>query len=645
MPESPYRMTLDLNVLNHLGINLYSNIPAVLAEAVANAWDADAETIRIDIDPSGNTVVIADNGHGMSESDINDKYLRIGRNRRESGGEALTPKHRRPVMGRKGIGKLSLFSIADTIEVQSASDGSRRGFTMSLPAIKYLIEGKAQGDTYRPPPLPTEQLDVRSGTRITLRNLRKRLANVDTHLRHRVARRFSVIGPEHHFSVHINGREVGVTDRHYYPMLEFVWYYGEYGDKCRRLCRNVVEQEERNVSSFEGWIGTVKQPSQLKDHDESLNRILVLSRGKLVQEDILESLDEAGIYTKYVIGEVLAESLDTDDQDDIATTSRQALIEDDPRFQALKHELVRELSYVRDRWTNLRNKGGTKVALENKAIKEWFESLGRDDKNRAERIFGKINQMTVEQPEQRTVLFKHGVLAFETLKAKENIDALDRVTGENIVQFGEIFGNQDELEATFYHQIVQGRVRVVRALQEMVDEDARERVIQQHIFDHLWLLDASWERATATQSMERQVATAFREVDADLSDEERRGRVDIRYRTTAGKHVIVELKRAKGRTRSVDLLGQVEPYRTALRKLLERSGERSPHIDTVCVVGTAPPDWNSEWEKSLDVKNIRVVTYQTLIEGAHRAYKDFLDKSREAGRIIQLLDRIEDVEA
>ena len=641
MPEPRYKMTIDLNVLNHLGINLYSNIPAVLAEAVANAWDADAETVRIDIDAGGNTVVIEDDGHGMSDDDINDKYLRVGRNRREAGSEVHTPKHQRPVMGRKGIGKLSLFSIADTIEVQSAKNGSRNGFTMSLPDIKSLIEGKTGGDTYEPPPLAAERIDVAEGTKITLRDLRKRLVNVDTHLRRRVARRFSVIGEEHHFAVHINGDEVGVTDRHYYPMLEFVWHYGEYGDKCRRLCRNIEEHEERSVTSFEGWIGTVKQPSQLKDHDESLNRILVLSRGKLVQEDILESLDEAGIYTKYVIGEVLAESLDQDDQDDIATTSRQTLIEDDPRFQTLKRELVRELSYIRDRWTDLRNKGGTKVALENEAIREWFSSLGRDDKNRAERIFGKINQMTVEQPEQRTVLFKHGVLAFETLKAKENIDALDQVTGENIVRFGEVFGNQDELEATFYHQIVQGRVRVVRALQEMVDENARERVIQEHIFDHLWLLDPSWERATATESMEQRVATAFKDVDASLTDEQRKGRVDIRYQTTAGKHVIVELKRARLKTNAVGLLGQVERYRTALRNLLVESGEKNPHIDTVCVVGTTPRDWSAEWERSLDVKNIRVVTYQELIENAHKAYKDFLNKSREAGRIIQLLDRIE----
>ncbi len=648
MPEPQYQMTLDLNVLNHLGINLYSNIPAVLAEAVANAWDADAETVCINVDKGDQTVVITDDGHGMSVDDINKKYLRVGRNRRE-GRDALTPQRYRPVMGRKGIGKLSLFSIADTIEVQSAKNGTSNGFTMSLPDIRSVIEGKVGGGTYEPAPLPRDKIDIQQGTKITLRDLRKRLDNVETYLRRRVARRFSVIGSEHFFAVHINGDEVGVTDRHYYPMLEFVWYYGEYGEQCLRQCKNVSENEPRNAKCFSGWIGTVKMPSQLKDGDESLNRILVLSRGKLVQEDILESLDEAGIYTKYVIGEVLAESLDQDDKEDIATTSRQALIEDDERFRQLKKELVGELSYIRQEWTKLRNKGGKKAALENPAIKEWFEGLGSDDRNRATRIFGKINEMTIARPEDRTVLFKHGVLAFETLKAKENIDALDEITGENIVQFGKVFGNQDELEATFYYQIVQGRIRVVRALQEMVDENARERVIQEHVFDHLWLLDPSWERATATEYMEQRVSTAFQDVDAGLSEEEKSGRVDIRYRTTAGKHVIVELKRAGVGTNTSQLMGQVDRYRNALWKLLEGSGERHPNIDTVCVVGKTLRDWETpkrrdESERALETKNIRVLTYQELIENAYRAYNDFLERSKEAGRIIALLGRIEEMD-
>ena len=32
-----FKISLSLNILNHLGINLYSNLSAVLSEVVANA--------------------------------------------------------------------------------------------------------------------------------------------------------------------------------------------------------------------------------------------------------------------------------------------------------------------------------------------------------------------------------------------------------------------------------------------------------------------------------------------------------------------------------------------------------------------------------------------------------------------------------
>ena len=50
--ESPfiYKMTLSLNVYKHLGVGLYSNVPSVLSEVIANAWDADAEHVEIRVD-------------------------------------------------------------------------------------------------------------------------------------------------------------------------------------------------------------------------------------------------------------------------------------------------------------------------------------------------------------------------------------------------------------------------------------------------------------------------------------------------------------------------------------------------------------------------------------------------------------------
>ena len=49
MNQPKFQMSINLQVLNHLGLNLYSNTSAVLSEVVANAWDADAKEVLIEI--------------------------------------------------------------------------------------------------------------------------------------------------------------------------------------------------------------------------------------------------------------------------------------------------------------------------------------------------------------------------------------------------------------------------------------------------------------------------------------------------------------------------------------------------------------------------------------------------------------------
>ena len=57
-----------------LGLSLYSNTPAVLAEVIANAWDADAIEVRIDFDLRENIIAVTDNGAGMDDTDINVRF-------------------------------------------------------------------------------------------------------------------------------------------------------------------------------------------------------------------------------------------------------------------------------------------------------------------------------------------------------------------------------------------------------------------------------------------------------------------------------------------------------------------------------------------------------------------------------------------
>lgn len=105
-----YSFNISLSVLNHLGRNLYRNIITVLGEAVSNSWDADANNVWIEINKENNTMLIMDDGVGMSDYDFQNKFLKIGYSKRKGG--TYCSEKGRPFIGRKGIGKLALLSCA-----------------------------------------------------------------------------------------------------------------------------------------------------------------------------------------------------------------------------------------------------------------------------------------------------------------------------------------------------------------------------------------------------------------------------------------------------------------------------------------------------------------------------------------------------
>lgn len=219
--ESKFVLSISMNVLEHLGINLYSNVPSVLSEIVANAWDADATTVTVDWDRGKDIIVIQDNGIGMTAQQANGRFLTVGYRRRDNQ-PGLTPLGRKP-MGRKGIGKLSLFSIADNIKVETVSEGERSAFLLDLNEIRSLIQDGTESVRYEPEALSAEAIDFPHGTRLTLTELRKKqTASTPRALRKRVARRFSMIGTQQDFQVVIDGTPVTPADRGYYDKLEFI---------------------------------------------------------------------------------------------------------------------------------------------------------------------------------------------------------------------------------------------------------------------------------------------------------------------------------------------------------------------------------------------------------------------------------------
>lgn len=563
-----YEMLVSLSVLGHLGINLYSNVAAVITETVANAWDADATEVHIKLSPD--RITISDNGFGMTIHDMNSKYLTVGYQKRNDKSQLLTPKGRLP-MGRKGIGKLSLFSIAKTVTVESIKDGERHGLVMEVPKIEHAI--KSGAGRYYPEPLDSAQLSVSQGTLVTLRDLnRSRIPATATALRKKLARRFSVIG-SNDFRVFVDGVEVTAKEREDLKHVQFVWDINS-GVDFKKECPGLITVTD--ISSFltesqlfnpewsiKGWIGSIKQPSQLNTPEGNLNSIVVLSRGRLFQENILDDINDGGIYTKYLTGQLEADFLDTDEDEDIATSDRQRVVEDDPRYQYLKSLVKIALRKVAGQWSSLREKQGAKEAKEsNPVLAEWIGSLKPASRGYAEKMIAQIESLPLEdKPQEKKELFKHAIFAFERLRIKEMSQELADAVFFNAEKLLPLLEKQDDLEATLYYEIAKSRVDVIQSFKGLVDNDEKEKVLQRYLFEHLWLLDPSWERIDGSPIMESRVNQEWDKIDAGLSEEEKKGRMDIKYRSSAGKHIIIELKRASVLTSVANLVSQGNKYR------------------------------------------------------------------------------------
>lgn len=637
-----YKMKISLNIIEHLGINLYSNLPAVLSEIVANSWDADATEVQMNIE--GTTKIeIIDNGIGMSERDINEKFLLVGYKKREKG-FVQTLKGRK-VMGRKGIGKLSLFSIANKITIISKKENEEiNAFVMNVDDIR---EAANQEKDYEPIALKSDELPKQlehNGTIIILEEL-KRERIQEHNIKTNLARRFSIIGSQNSFAVFVNGKEIGIEDRSYFKKLDYIWYFGEESKRFVGLCNTSIKSKRLDDSFsnyvISGWIGNAKESGLLQDGDDNLNKISILVRGKLAQEDILSEFRIGGLYTKFLIGEISADFLDVDDEEDIATSNRQKIREDGPRYIALKEFLKQQLQIISIQRKDFKEQEGKKEALQYGLVKEWYDNLDKKIQKRADRLFGRINQISSNESDRKT-LIKHGVLAFENMKMRYALDSLDKVSDDNLEEFLEIFNDYKDIEASAYYDITKGRLEIIKSLGDKLKTNELEKVLQKHIFDNLWLLDPSWERGTEKAQME-EVVQLVAEKD---SEEVKKGRIDIHYRQTAKKHIIIELKRASVSPEFSKIIEQLNKYKLALEEKLIQFGKGHEEIECIFICEKIPIGWEKdttrkEQQESLKALKIRVLTYSELIQQSLNAYQEYMDKEQENGRILKILKEID----
>ena len=226
-------------------------------------------------------------------------------------------------MGRKGIGKLSTFGVANTVGIDTVRGGERSSFTMELDDLRKCAKSDGR---YRPKiTAAKENTRQPDGTTVTLSNLKRRTPVNIGSIKRSIAKNFSAIGEG--FEVSVNGAAITPADKLTERDMEYTWKVDEPIPSGKPDWRAT------------GWIGATRNPL-----DEEDRGIAILARGKLIQRPTFFGIKSGEKYSySYLTGEVTAEFFDM--EEDLVSTNRRSLIWETDEGEALKAWGSKKLSY------------------------------------------------------------------------------------------------------------------------------------------------------------------------------------------------------------------------------------------------------------------------------------------------------------
>lgn len=390
--NSPFSFNISLSVLNHLGRNLYRNFITVLGEAISNSWDADATEVRIYIDRENNYLMIKDDGHGMTTSDFQNKFLKIGYTKRKDGIDKT--EQQRPFIGRKGIGKLALLSCAKRIHI--ASKTKETDFTGGI--IDNSNLDSAINDDLNPQQYPLENIDVsvfntkidgiQKGTIIYFEDINDGIRNRIEYIRKLIALffRFSLIDPS--FKIYLNDDPVTLNELNDLSLsTQFVWQINSIDDPYLKEKISAASEhikQYRKITStlaISGFIASVEKPSQLKikQTTETVTVDLYVN-GRLREKDLLKHIPSTRLVESYLYGQIHFNNLDS--AKDRFTSSREGVLSDDPLFKSFLEELssiIQSLMKDWDDWRRQINQDGdpddTRITRKERKSRELFNTV------------------------------------------------------------------------------------------------------------------------------------------------------------------------------------------------------------------------------------------------------------------------------
>ncbi len=375
MNQTPLTMRFDPHTIKHLGVRMYSTLTPALAEIISNSYDADATNVIVTLIQEGSVpkeIKVEDDGMGLSFDEINEKFLVIGRNRRDDLGDVPSPKYERYSTGKKGLGKLALFGLAKTITISTIQNGKLNKFILDWDDLM------AATGNYQPRATITNRNTTKAnGTIITMSSL-KRITPFDSKgLADSLSRIFIF---DETFNLLIespSGDRISIDNKRKYNLItkQFEWNLDS---------TLYVPLDSPYFGKIEGNLITSKKPLT---PSSGLRGITLFSRGKLVNAPEFFSSSTSSHFYQYLTGWISVDFID-DLEDDVISTNRQSIDWEHSEMANLREFLSGIVSQINIDWRQKRREIKDDDLKEKTGIdaEKWLNTLSGDVKDNTKQI-------------------------------------------------------------------------------------------------------------------------------------------------------------------------------------------------------------------------------------------------------------------
>ncbi len=620
-------------VIEHLGIDMYQSPVAAIAELISNAWDADAEIVRVTLPAnleSGAVISIADDGVGMTLSECQNRFLRVGYNRRGKDARTTTPGGR-PTMGRKGIGKFAGFGIAKVLHVETTSEATGESTTFALDVARLLGSSQDAADESTPyvdsTPLTVEVLAYsppdpantpNHGTRITLRDLTLSKTPNAVQFRMSMARRFRLMQDTDTFSVLVNDESLPLSEDLKRVEFDFPTAYTD-------------EERPAGLTVTNGWGHELVGDNEIQWRfefqsdpidDAELAGIAVFSHGKLAQRPFLFNLGGGfgGQYgVPYLTGSVIADFID-EQSSDLISTERQRINWEDPRSRLL-------LTWGQDRVQALlrlwqKRRADQKVRAMETRLSTFSVRLGkleRHEQRVVERALKAIARITTLSDGQFDELARAILTAWEGGRLKDLISELAEADDMDADLLVKLLAESHVMTALHAAERVKGQLNLIAGLSDRIQKHELENAIRDYISGNPWLVSPKWETFRTERAVKHLLDEAA--TGAKLSGDDWNGRVDLAL--SSGEHLLVLEFMRPGLKADWDHVTRFERYVLILREKIPVSTGFKRVSGLLVADRLADPEGIAEKLRQLRANDMDARDWKSLLAEAQAQWSDY----------------------